>query len=310
MRLGVVIIVLLLGIGNSLAQDFQRVDAAIKLYPERFQTTEQLAQMIARDFTDPQEQLRAAYGWIISHIAYDPEQYKNFNYNFKDYRERNAKEEQSRAKIIEHTISQGVAVCEGYAMLFEQLCNVLGIETYLVRGDIKSHFNDIGRPFDTTHMWNMAIVNGTSYLFDPTWGAGKYQDRFIHEPSYEYFMAQPSWLINTHYPDFIDDTLLEAPFSRAVFEQMPLIVYPGLTWEHLIEPKFGIVDSTLEEGSIQFELEGVNPKKVSYAFGSKKRKAKHQIQEGSLFFEIPLTLGSDELIIYFDDQPALAYKIE
>lgn len=292
------------------AQDYQRVDAAIGLYPDRFEKAEDLADMIVRDFKDPKEQLRAAYGWIIHHVAYDPGQYKNFNYSFKDYRERNQKEEQSRARIIAHTISQGVAVCEGYSMLFEQVCYLLGIESYLVRGDIKTHFDDIGRPYDTIHMWNLAIINGVSYLFDLTWGAGKYQDRFIADPKYDYFMADPQWLINTHYPDFIEDALLEDPISRSLFEQMPLIIHPGLSWDQLIEPKFGVLDSKIEDGFISFELLGVSPKKITYDFGNNRRRVKHQQQQGTLVFQVPLSLGSEQLIIYFDGKPALAYKIQ
>lgn len=297
-------------VSTTTAQDYQRVDAAIKLYPERFAKVDDLAEMIARDFIDPKEQLRAAYGWIIDHVVYDPDEYKNFNYNFKDYRERNLKEEQTRAKIITRTISEGVAVCEGYAMLFEQLCFLLGIESYLVRGDIKTHFDDIGRSFETIHMWNLAIVEGQSFLFDPTWGAGKYQDRFIHEPSYRYFMAEPGWFINTHYPDFVEDTLLEDPLSRSMFEQMPLIISQGMLWEQVIEPKFGILDATVEDGQIRFELEGVHPKKVSYDFGSNRRKVKTRQDGDVLLFEVPMSLGSNQLVIYFDGKPALAYKIE
>ena len=140
-------------------------------------------------------------------------------------------------------------------------------------------------------MWNLAIVDGHSYLFDPTWGAGKYQDRIIHEPSYRYFMAEPDWFVNTHYPDIKEDTLLEDPLSRSMFEQMPLIILAGVTWEQVIEPKFGILDAAVEDGQIRFELEGVSPKKVSYDFGSNRRKVKIR-QEGDLLLLANSNLAS------------------
>lgn len=292
------------------AQDFERVDAAIGLYPERFANAESLAFMIQRDFDHPAEQLRAAYGWLIHHVEYDPDEYKQFNYGFKDYRERNQKEERTRKLIIERTLQQGVAVCEGYAMVLERMGELLDIPIYLVRGDIKTYFDDIGRPFDTRHMWNIATIDGQNYLFDPTWGAGKYQDRFIPEPSYAYFMADPAWLINTHYPTLAEDTLLEEPISRSLFEQMPLIIAPGLTWDQVIEPKFGVLDATTDTGTFEFRIADIAPQKLTYTLNGKRRKIKYEIEDEVLVFQIPATLGSKELVIYFNDKPALAYTIE
>ncbi len=176
---------------GSIAQDYERIDASILLYPKYFDTPEQFSKFISRDFSTDEEKVRAIYSWIILNVSYDPEEYKRFNFNFKNLRERNAKEENTRAKVIQRTLNKGVAVCEGYAMLFEKMCELQGIQNYLVRGDIKSNFNDIDRPFKNSHMWNIAILDGETYLFDPTWGAGKYNGKFIREPSYFYYKTDP-----------------------------------------------------------------------------------------------------------------------
>ena len=128
-------------------QDYTRVDATIELYPESFDNIDDLSAMISRDFTTDEEKVRGIYTWIIRNVAYDPDEYKKFNYNFKNYRERNSKEEKVREQTIKRTLREGVAVCEGYAMLFEKLCNMQGISNYLVRGDIKTHFTVITRFF-------------------------------------------------------------------------------------------------------------------------------------------------------------------
>jgi transglutaminase/protease-like cytokinesis protein 3 len=174
------------------AQDFDRTDATIQLYPETFDEVAQFDRFLSRDFNTDEEKVRAIYSWLINNISYDPDAYKLFNYNFKDYRERNQKEERSRKKIIEHTLRTGKAVCEGYAMTFEKLLTLQGIDNYLIQGDTKTHFKDIDRKFDLSHMWNAIKIDDSWYLFDTTWGAGKYTSKFVKEPSYYYYQIAPS----------------------------------------------------------------------------------------------------------------------
>lgn len=295
---------------NLLAQDLNRVDASLELYPERFEEASELSDMIRRDFSEQEEQLRAVYGWIIRNIAYEPDEYKNFDYSFKNYRERNKKEEKTRQQIIRHTVRSGKAVCEGYAMLFEKLCNDLGIDNYLVRGDIKTHFKDIGRPFKKIHMWNIAILDGQPYLFDSTWGAGKYRDRFIREPSYFYYMAPPGIFVNTHFPAVEADNLLEGKVSREDFESWPLIIDQQLSIDHVIRPRTGILDSRSVNGAFQFEIKLEAGTRVSCDLDGKKKELEAGQQGDTLSFSIPFKLGQKNLLIYFNDKPALAYKIK
>ena len=213
---------------TTFAQDYERVDASILLYPEKFESVEKLSRFITRDFATEEDKVRAIYSWIILNIAYDPDEYKKFDYKFKNYRERNSKEEKTRAAIISRTLKKGIAVCEGYAMLFEKLCELQGVSNYLVRGDVKSNFDDIGRPFKQSHMWNAAVIDGQTYLFDPTWGAGKYHDKFIKEPSYFYYKTDPELFFKTHYPSMFEDAFIDRIVSREVFSNMPLIIKEDL----------------------------------------------------------------------------------
>jgi hypothetical protein len=73
------------------AQDYERVDATIQMYPRSFNAAEELSTFITRDFISEEEKVRAIYTWIIMNVAYEPDEYKQFNYNFKNYRERNLK---------------------------------------------------------------------------------------------------------------------------------------------------------------------------------------------------------------------------
>lgn len=292
------------------AQDYERVDATILLYPQRFELPEELAAMIARDFSSEDEQVRALYSWLIENVAYDPEEYNRFDYNFKNYRERNQKDEKLRDQIIRRTLKTGVAVCEGYAMLFEKVCEQLGINNYLVRGDIKTNFQDIGRPFKRIHMWNVAQIDGTYYLFDATWGAGKYRGKFIKEPNYYYFKTPPEFFVKTHFPDMEEDTLLSEMIGRNVFASWPLVIDEDLRIDDLVSPFVGVINSIELMGEIPISLHYNREVAVSYSFGNEKREVDASLTDGLLNFSIPIQLGEQQLLIYFDEKPALAYLIK
>ena len=303
-------VILLLSI-LGFSQDYERIDATILLYPTRCDTPEDLSKFITRDFKTDEEKVRAIYSWIIQNIVYDPKEYKKFDYNFKNYRERNLKEEETREKIIQRTLQKGVAVCEGYAMLFERLCELQDINTYLVRGDTKSNFQDIGRPFDTVHMWNVAYIDGKPYLFDPTWGAGKYQEKFIKDTSYFYFKTPPQQFIKSHYPDLFEDSFLLDTVSRTDFSKRPLIIDKNILYSDLLNPREGIIHTEMYFDEIQFSVEKVNPSSVMYSYGDEKKQVKKFEKEGQqLNFSIPLQLGARNLLIYFDDVPVLGYQIK
>jgi len=296
--------------GTAKAQDYERVDATIQLYPTSFNAAEELSAFITRDFVSEEEKVRAIYTWIIMNVAYEPDEYKQFNYNFKNYRERNLKEEKTREKIIKRTLEKGIAVCEGYAMLFERLCELQGITSYLVRGDIKTNFNDIGRSFKNTHMWNVVTIDGESYLYDPTWGAGKYHGKFIKEPSYFYYRTPPNLFAKTHWPQMQEDTFLTENFSREDFAAMPLVIQEQMTLDDIESPKAGLISSRDGNGYVNFSLKNVQPSKIEYSYGAEKKTLEFSNDEESISFVIPIELGKENLLIYFDDKPALGYKIK
>ena len=292
------------------AQDYERVDAIISMYPNNFENPEKLSKFVARDFTSEEDKVRAIYTWIIQNIAYDPDEYKQFDYTFTNYRERNDKDEKLRVKIIERTLQKGVAVCEGYAMLFEKLCEQQGIKNYLVRGDIKSNFPDIGRPFKRIHMWNVAIIDNKPYLFDATWGAGKYNGKFIKEPSFFYYRTPPQLFIKTHYPDMPEDAFLDTSISREQFAKLPLIIEKNLLPENIEFPTQGLLFEDEYFDEILFSIKNIHPEKISYSYGTDIISIEEIEREANnIKFNVPLTIGGKTLLIYFDGKPALGYKI-
>lgn len=296
----------------SFAQDAQRVDAIITLYPKQLSSAEQLSEFISRDFTHPEDKLRAIYGWIINNIAYDPDEYKALDYSFTTVKERNEKQSNFRFELIERVLDKGVAVCEGYAMLFERLCELQDIQSYLVRGDTKASLADINRDYNTSHMWNIAFINEQAVLLDPTWGAGKYNgQKFIKEPTYRYFMTAPEQLIRTHYPLDYADSLLNWELSQADFLKAPIVIDPGILNGQEVLPALGTLSSKVASGNWEFFVPYATPVKVSYSFGEDVESLGTISPENNLLeFSVPAALGASFLIVYFNDSPSLAYRIE
>lgn len=292
------------------AQDYSRADATIQLYPETFEDVAKFDHFLSRDFDTDDQKVRAIYSWLIKNISYDPDAYKLFNYHFKDYRERNQKEEKSRKKIIDYTLRTGKAVCEGYAMVFEKLLTLQGIDNFLIQGDTKTHFKDIDRDFDLNHMWNAIKIDGTWHLFDATWGAGKYTDKFIKEPSYFYFKTAPNLFVKTHYPEDIKDAFVADEIDFKTFSQQPIFINPSLQLGNLATSNNGVIDKNQEAAVLEFQFIK-STSTLSYMYDGQRLLVKDvQEEERSVNFTIPLQRTAKTLLIYLDEKPVLAYIIK
>ena len=295
---------------SAIPQDYAKVDATVSFYPKSFATTQALVKKIKKDFTNPEEQLRAGYSWLINNVAYDPQEYYTYQFQYRVLEERNEKMAETREAIISRTIQEGVAVCEGYALTLERLCELLDIQAYVVRGDTKTKPSDIGRYFDKNHMWMVAIIGDKAMLLDPTWGAGRYQDRFIKSPSYYYFDTPAPLFLKNHYPEIFDDAYVNFDLSKEAFSQRPLVIRRGLTVAH-VSPKEGIIKAKLLSKGIVFSLEGIKAENVSYTIGnSEKIKADFKIENNTLQCMIAIKTKAQSLIIYADDKPIVGYKIK
>jgi len=299
-----------LALSPSFAQDYERIDATIQLYPTRVNSPEELSFFIARDFTTDEEKVRAIYSWLILNIVYEPSEYDQFDYSFKNYRERNSKDEKLREKIIARTLKKGIAVCEGYAMTFEKLCQLLEINNYLVRGDTKSSFNDIGRAFKLNHMWNVIYIGESPYLFDATWGAGKHDGvKFTKDPTYFFYKTAPAQFIKSHYPDMPEDSFLSELLTQEEYLDRPIIIDKSLFMEDIISPKKGVISSDTYKKTIPFEIRIASPKKITYSYGKKEKKVLYTEGDGVIKFNITKASGNKNLLVYFDGKPVLAYKV-
>ena len=294
----------------GISQDYEKVDATVSFYPKKYPTAQALAKKIKKDFTNPKEQLRAAYSWLIENVAYDPQEYYTYQFQYRILEERDEKMAETREAIIDRTLQLGIAVCEGYALTLERLCELLDIQAYVVRGDTKTQPADIGRDFNKNHMWMVAIIDNTPILLDPTWGAGRYQEVFIKSPSYYYFDTPAPLFLKNHYPEVFDDAYVDFKLSREAFSQQPLVIRKRLTIAN-VSPKEGVIKMKELSKGIVFSLQGITAENVSYTVdNSEKIKTDFTIENNTLTCTITVKTKAQSLIIYADDKPIIGYKIK
>lgn len=129
-------------------------------------------------------------------------------------------------------------VCRGFASLYHECCTLLGIECNEISGYVRqSYLKSVEELKRWPHAWNSIVLDGSSYLVDPTWGASnKSKDNKVED---YYFLTAPDEFIYTHYCNGYQ--LLDPEISKAEFLSLPIMKTTyyrlGLT---LVSPKRGV----------------------------------------------------------------------
>ena len=111
-------------------------------------------------------------------------------------------------------------------------------------------------------------------------------------------------------PHMPEDSFLDEPPSKEVFAQRPLIIDRSIEIMDLSLQTKGRISSEIEQGVIPFRIKDKSVESITYSFGNELKEIPFSEENNYLIFSIPLELGVSQLLIYFDDQPALGYKIK
>ncbi len=189
---------------------YAMIDAhALNAPPHLRQNLSRLAAYLVKPARDEREKARAIFRWIAANIDYDADSY------FRNGHTPNN---------VGDVLSSGKAVCDGYANLFKQLADKVGLETVMISGETKGYaYHTRGRLGLVGHAWNAVKIEGQWQLLDSTWGAG-YLDgrnkRFVREFEPHYFLPAPSAFIFDHFPDDKHWQLLSKPVSKQAFTEL------------------------------------------------------------------------------------------
>ena len=184
-------------------------------------TTENIAVYIKTNFTKDIDKSRAIFIWTATNIQYDIDNIYAINFY--------EKKEEKIAKALKNR----KGICEHYAAVFNDVCLKVGIKSYVVEGyTMQSGFTDY-----LPHAWCAALIDGSWFLFDPTWGSGYISNaKFYRKINNDYFKAQPDKLIKSHMPFDYLWQFLNYPVTNQEF-------YEGKIQQNKSKPFFNYVDS-------------------------------------------------------------------
>ncbi|KAF8973237.1 hypothetical protein BDZ97DRAFT_1648680, partial [Flammula alnicola] len=206
-------------------RDFSRADAHAALFPRHsVHSLEHLAYSLAEPFDEDADKARVLFTWLHYNIAYDAVSFLSGNVQHA---------------TPESTLSSGLAVCEGYAGLFERLADIIGLQAHKVSGHGKGYgYQDLpeGDPapeMTSNHAWNCVLIDQEWHLIDPCWGAG-----VLNGTVYEAKFA-PQWFISS-----------PVEFGRKHFPQDPAfqLTPEQTTWEeYILAPEGPTITSDFQE---------------------------------------------------------------
>jgi Transglutaminase-like superfamily len=148
---------------------------------------------------------RLLHDWVADRIAYDAKGLADGSYVGK--------------QDVKDVFAARMGVCAGYARVLEALGKAAGLNVRYVKGVAKGKHGEVD---GAGHAWNIATLDGKSYLVDATWNSGFIRDgAFSKEYRSDYVFTKPEAFGFDHFPDNDEDQLREVPISRGDFMRMP-----------------------------------------------------------------------------------------
>jgi transglutaminase/protease-like cytokinesis protein 3 len=305
----------LITIGYS--QNYSKVDSLVELYPKNISKIDDLVSKIALDFSSDEEKTRAVFYWVCTTISYDVayskriEEEKLNAYSYKTEKERLQKEKKLMHESAMTAFNSKNAVCYGYASLFKEISNKLGIECELVQGDLKSNFSQINGTIQLNHAWNIVKIKNEWRFIDCTLAAGiisSKTDEFVFKFNDAFFLTDPQLFFLNHYPE--DKKWLFVNKSQEEYLKSPLYL------PDYIKSNFKIIypvsGSLSNHENVKLILSNIYSEKdiVKCYFGNSNKFVILDHNQNTNSYEMPLKdVNDDYIIIFVNKTPLLTYKI-
>lgn len=121
---------------------------------------EVLSAAIVNGKATDKEKFDAILSWVVNNIEYDSRRY-------------NSGKAFSSNRSLKRTLRRRKGICTDYAALMDSLCFYAGLQNVTITGYVKEVNFDVNDPvyFDN-HAWNAVKLNGSWFLYDPTWCSG------------------------------------------------------------------------------------------------------------------------------------------
>ena len=216
------LIILLVFQGISLGQttlDFQEVDRYARNAPKNVQSIDELASYFSSIETKPIEKARMIYVWLTDNISYDDKAY-----NLKNIGDNSSSTVFKTKK----------AVCAGFANLYTDLGEKLGLEIETISGVAKGYEFEENVSDDLeesiNHAWNAIRIDGEWRVFDATWGEGygmsnkKGKLESTKKFDEAWFNVNPVNALFTHFPEDMNKQYINNPIRFESFLTLPYLL--------------------------------------------------------------------------------------
>lgn len=198
-----------------LTKDFAKLDKDVLAIKKRYKSLPFLSKELSALCTTDEEKVRAFFIWISNNIGYDCVGYHSkaglsASFKYKGQSDLASKIDNFYYEYASKSLSARKAVCEGYSLIFQELCKQAGIPCEIVVGRADQNQEKIKRLrgkmfFSTNHNWNRVQLNGTWYYIDCTWASGyvdKPVKRFYKSFKPYYYLVPLDQLYVTHAVNF------------------------------------------------------------------------------------------------------------
>lgn len=317
MRTSLSIVLLFLYIA-CYSQNYEKVDRKIDSYGSDIKTTASLASKISSDFNTPEDKIRAVFYWIATNIRYDKYRYENNLSRYNEFKITDAVDQEDynkkrENKYIQLCFEDRKAVCHGYALIFKDVCDKLGLESVYISGFTKLEVDDIGKlSKNSLHAWNAVKLNGEWYLIDTTWSTSLSKNK--NESSNFYYFTDPKQFVLNHFPYKSKWQLLDQPISAKKFYRGPVLYKhyhkTGLKLSPNQSGYLGIKKSTKK---IEIKFNSVDTTKtIYYAFNNQKYSKPLDFIERNNYYVASIFLPrerSRKLTLYYKHYGAITFKM-
>lgn len=195
MRTKVILILLVLNCLSTLAFSqrrkkdgesiYESIDKKVREWNYSVNSIKELNDKINESFTLESDKCRAIFYWVTTNINFSAD--LMFTYQTSG----------SRSKTCKDAFDNRKAVCIGYACLFDSLCKLSNIRSYIVEGSTRQKFlaGVVG------HAYNVVYIDGKWNFIDATWGGGYLiNNQFVRKLDDSYYLTDAETIIQTHYP--------------------------------------------------------------------------------------------------------------
>lgn len=306
------------------SQNYELIDENVKNYPN-YNEIHQLVLRVNNSFDTDTEKVRAFYIWITHNIAYDLETYytlraprinlritsDRYSYNIEDYQ---------REQMAKKVFTERKAMCLGYSTLFTELCLKSGIEVRMIKGIVKTTFNDIDNlQLTKNHSWNAVKINEQWKLIDVTFSSG-YENpntgQWVNTINDFYFFTDPEILSYSHFPQEKDFQLVEKPLDLKTFYERPIFYNAYFESDvTLCNDQNGLLTISENDNKIRIKFSGKKKNsKIYYKFDDDLILKRLYLKKNDVAnFQAVLKYKSEtskKLSLYYDNKIIIDFKIK